>query len=137
MKNPFQYGGIVAGPAFCNRKKELADLTSAIQSNDKLFLYSERRLGKTSLVQAVLNALPKARWATAYVDLWPTDSEASFVIATARAIAESMSSTATQVLEVARQLFSRLTPSITTDADGKPKVTFGLNMSVQQGHELE
>jgi hypothetical protein len=29
MKNPFQYGGIVSGPAFCNRKKELADLTAA------------------------------------------------------------------------------------------------------------
>ena len=25
MKNPFQYGGIVEGPAFCNRKKELAN----------------------------------------------------------------------------------------------------------------
>src|SRR5947209_2762069 len=42
MKNPFQYGGIVEGPAFCNRKKELADLTAAIENSDKLFLYSER-----------------------------------------------------------------------------------------------
>jgi hypothetical protein len=28
MKNPFHYGGIVEGAAFCNRKKELADLTA-------------------------------------------------------------------------------------------------------------
>ncbi|MGO9232496.1 MAG: hypothetical protein ACLQKA_25140 [Bryobacteraceae bacterium] len=49
MKNPFQYGGIVEGAAFCNRKKELADLKAAFENSEKLFLYSERRLGKTSL----------------------------------------------------------------------------------------
>jgi uncharacterized protein len=137
MKNPFQYGGIVEGPAFCNRKKELADLTAAIESSEKLFLYSERRLGKTSLVRTTLRALPKARYAAAYVDLWPTDGEASFATATARAIAESMSSTAAQLLDIAKQLFSRLAPSVTTDAEGKPKVTFGLNVTGQPGRELE
>lgn len=137
MKNPFQYGGIVEGSAFCNRKKELADLTAAMESSEKLFLYSERRLGKTSLVRAAVSALPKTRYAAAYVDLWPTDGEASFVTATARGITESMSSTAGQLLDLAKQLFSRLAPSVTTDADGKPKVTFGLNMSAQPGRELE
>jgi len=106
MKNPFQYGGVVEGAAFCNRKKELADLTAAVESSEKLFLYSERRLGKTSLVQAVLRQLPKGGYASAYVDLWPTDGELSFVAATARAITESMGSTAGQLLEFAKQLFS-------------------------------
>jgi hypothetical protein len=54
MKNPFQYGGIVEGAAFCNRKRELADLTAAAESSEKLFVYSERRLGKTSLVRPAL-----------------------------------------------------------------------------------
>ena len=44
MKSPFQYGGVVEGSAFCNHKKELADLTAAVESNEQLFLYSERRL---------------------------------------------------------------------------------------------
>ena len=39
-------------------------------------MYSERRLGKTSLIQAVLGQLPRS-YAAAYVDLWPTDGEAS------------------------------------------------------------
>jgi hypothetical protein len=137
MKNPFQYGGVVEGSAFCNRKKELADLAAAVESSEKLFLYSERRLGKTSLVQAVLRQLPKAGYASAYVDLWPTDGELSFIAATARAITESMGSTAGQLLEFAKQLFSRLTPSVTTDAEGKPKVTFGFNMAAQPGPEIE
>jgi hypothetical protein len=137
IKNPFQYGGIVEGAAFCNRKKELADLTAAAESSEKLFLYSERRLGKTSLVHTVLRQLPKGRYAVAYIDLWPTDGERSFVAATARAITESMSGTAGQLLDVAKQLFSRLTPSVTADSEGKPKVTFGLNMSAQPGPEIE
>lgn len=137
MKNPFQYGGIVEGAAFCNRKKELADLAAAVESSEKLFLYSERRLGKTSLVHTALRQLPKGRYASAYIDLWPTDGDQSFVAAAARAITESMSSTAGQLLDVAKQLFSRLTPSVTADAEGKPKVTFGFNMTGQPGPEIE
>ena len=137
MKNPFQYGGIVEGAAFCNRKKELADLTAAFENSEKLFLYSERRLGKTSLVHTALRQLPRGHYASAYIDLWPTDGELSFVAATARAITESMSNTAGQLLDMAKQLFSRLTPSVTADAEGKPKVTFGFNMTGQPGPEIE
>jgi AAA+ ATPase superfamily predicted ATPase len=137
MTSPFEYGGTVEGPAFCNRKKELADLTAAAASGERLFVYSERRLGKTSLVQTVLRDLSKKHYASAYIDLWPTDGEASFITATARALTEAMSTTTGQFIEVAKQLFSRLTPSVTTDADGKPKVTFGLAAGARPGRELE
>jgi len=137
MTSPFEYGGTVEGPAFCNRKKELADLTAAAASGERLFVYSERRLGKTSLVQTVLRDLSKKHYASAYIDLWPTDGEASFITATAPALTEAMSTTTGQFIEVAKQLFSRLTPSVTTDADGKPKVTFGLAAGARPGRELE
>ena len=84
MRNPFEYGGVVGGSAFCNRKKELSDLVRAMENSEKLFLYSERRLGKTSLIHYALSKLPKDNYASAYVDLWATDGEVSFVTATAR-----------------------------------------------------
>ena len=59
MKNPFEYGGVVSGNAFCNREKEVADLLRAIENNEKLFVFSERRYGKTSLVRTALGKLPK------------------------------------------------------------------------------
>src|SRR5260370_9540155 len=105
-------------------RRNWADIGAAVESSEKLFLYSERRLGKTSLVYTALRQLPKGRYTSAYIDLWPTDGETSFVATIARAITESTSSTARQLLEVAKQLFSRLTPSVTADAEGKPKVTF-------------
>ncbi len=125
MRNPFRYGGIVGGDAFCNREQEKADLLRAMENGEKLFVYSERRLGKTSLVQAVLKQLPRSCVA-AYVDLWPTDGEASFVTALARGIAKSMSPSSDRLLKSAKELFSSLSPTLTVDESGKPTLTFGL-----------
>jgi hypothetical protein len=133
MKNPFQYGGIVEGSAFCNRKQELADLMAAFENSEKLFLYSERRLGKTSLVHTALRELPRGRYTSAYIDLWPTDGEMSFAAAAARAITESMSSTAGQLLEVAKHLFSRLTPSVTADAIPSPADELARHVNYDSG----
>jgi len=69
MRNPFQYGGVVGGPGFCNRTDEIADLLRAAEDGEKLFIYSERRMGKTSLVLHALGTLFKHAYITAYVDL--------------------------------------------------------------------
>lgn len=53
MRTPFQYGGVVDGPTFCNRAKEIADLLRAVENAEKMLIYSERRTGKTSLVLQV------------------------------------------------------------------------------------
>jgi hypothetical protein len=127
VKNPFEYGGVVSGDAFCNRQQELADLRRAIENGDKLFVFSERRFGKTSLVRAALRKLPRKNFVSAYVDLWPTDSEVTFVAAVARALAESISTSADKALETARKFFNSLSPSVTLDEEGKPTLTFGLS----------
>jgi len=56
MRNPFEYGGVVSGDAFCNRGQETGDLVRAMENGEKLFVFSERRYGKTSLVRAALAA---------------------------------------------------------------------------------
>lgn len=125
MKNPFQYGGIVLGESFCNREQEQADLRRAIENGEKLFVYSERRLGKTSLVKAVLGKLPSS-YSAAYVDLWPTDGEATFITALAKAVAESLTSSSGRLLKLARELFGSLTPTVTVDDSGTPNLSFGV-----------
>ena len=57
--NPFEYGGVVGPDAFCNRHQEQADLTRAAENGDRLFVYAERRMGKTSLVKRGLAALDR------------------------------------------------------------------------------
>ena len=137
MRNPFEYGGVVSGKAFCNREKELADLLRAMENAEKLFLFSERRYGKTSLVRAALSKLPKKGYVCAYVDLWPTDSEGAFVTTVAKAIAESMSTSVERVLETAKKFFGSLAPSVTTDEQGKPALTLGLGRHARIGPALD
>ena len=93
MRNPFQYGGVVSGESFCNRTKEAADLRRSVENGEKLFVYSERRMGKTSLIRKVLAELPEDEYLTVYIDLWPTDGETSFVLTCAKAFSEAMAST--------------------------------------------
>jgi len=137
MRNPFEYGGVVTADAFCNREKELADILRAIENCEKLFIYSERRFGKTSLVLLALQRLSERRYVRAYVDLLPTDTEISFVTATAKAIAESMSTKVGKLLETASTLFGRLRPALTTDEEGKPTITFGIGPSDRPTLELD
>jgi len=127
MRNPFEYGGVVEGDAFCNRTTERVDLARAIRNHEKLFVFSERRFGKTSLVQAVLAGLSKRSTVCAYVDLWPTDNEATFVAALAKAITHSMSSTVGKLLETGKRFFSNLAPSLTINEEGKPEMNFGFS----------
>ena len=69
MRNPFQYGGVVSGESFCNRTQEAVDLRRSVENAEKLFVYSERRLGKTSLIRKVLADLPEQEYLTVYIDL--------------------------------------------------------------------
>ncbi len=137
MKNPFEYGGIVTGEAFCNRAAERSDLLDAIRNHEKMFVFSERRFGKTSLVRSVLDKLPKKQTFSAFVDLWPTDDEASFVTALAKAITASMSTSADKLLAASKNLFATLVPALTLNEEGKPEVSFGLHREAKMDRALE
>jgi hypothetical protein len=126
MQNPFSYGRVVSSEAFCNRKKELGDLHRLMLSADRCFVYAERRMGKTSLIQRALATLPAETCLPVYVDLWPTDGSAAFAASTARALALASETTAARLLELSKALFSRLRPSITVDDAGNPSLDFGL-----------
>ena len=125
--NPFSYGGIVGNGSFCNRTKELADLTDMMKSAGRSFVYAERRMGKTSLILRALGKLPKKQFMTVYVDLWPTDGSAAFSQATAKAISSAAESTSKRLLDLGKSLFGRLRPSVSLDNAGQPKIDFGID----------
>ena len=124
MRNPFEYGSIVAEDAFCDRQEELAQLRRAIEDGQRIFMYGERRLGKTSLVKRLLAKLNKRDYIAVYIDLWSTDSDATFIEAFASTLTEAASSTPQKMLDFAKNFFGRLAPSITLDHEGKPEISF-------------
>jgi len=127
LRNPFEYGNVVGEKSFCNRKEELEKLKRVFENSERLFLYSERRLGKTSLIKLALYNLPKNTYITAYADLWSTNSEAEFALALAKAVTEAAATATTKLLSLAKNVFGSLSPAVTTDEEGKPQVVFGIN----------
>ena len=126
MANPFRYGGVVGKGAFCNRKQEVKDLLGAMADGQRLFLYSERRLGKTSLVQQALAKLPRDKYLVIYADLWPTDDEESFITQMATAISIGVANTSERILQTAKRLFGSLAPTLSLDDSGNPQLTFAM-----------
>jgi hypothetical protein len=126
VTNPFRYGGVVGRETFCNRKQEIGDLLRAAENGDRLFLYAERRVGKTSLALQMMRNLDRRRYIGAYIDLWPTEGEESFAAAVAAAISGSLASTADRLLGAAKRFFGGLAPAVTLDPQGTPQLSFGV-----------
>jgi len=58
-KNPFYFKVLPLNYPFCNRIKELNDLSSYAKGKANVLVYSPRRYGKTSLIKRVQNELAK------------------------------------------------------------------------------
>ncbi len=136
MENPFSYGGVVGDGAFCDRRQELDDLQEMMLSAGRCFVYAERRMGKTSLIQRALATLPPKKCLPVYIDLWPTDGSASFAVATARALTLASATKVGRLLELAKMLFSRLRPSVSIDDTGQPTVEFGVETRTVEKPDL-
>ena len=67
--NPFKYGTIVTGQDFVDREKELAELLREIRSKKSIVLYSNRRLGKSSLLSEFMRRNSK-KYRFVFLDLY-------------------------------------------------------------------
>jgi hypothetical protein len=115
----------------------LHDLLRAFENGDRLFLFSERRIGKTSLVKIALEQLPADDYLQVYVDLWPTSNESEFALRFAKAITESTKTAVSTMLSTAKEFFGAFRPAVTVEDDGKPKVIFGASPNDTRPPDLE
>jgi uncharacterized protein len=108
-----------------------------MDSAERVFVYSERRMGKTSLIMNLRKLLDQKSYVLAYVDLFATESEESFATATAKALTNALESKTDRVLTVAKRLFSRFTPSLSVDEEGKPQLTLGMSRNLEVKESIE
>lgn len=126
-ENPFKYGKAVEGGYFCNRTQELKDILQFMRSSSNIIIFSQRRFGKTSLIKEALRRIKKEGISTVYVDMGPVLSEKLFVLEYSRAIAESLSGSLEKILNFAKEIFTKMKPSLTVDeATQMPKVEFAI-----------
>lgn len=88
MQNPFTFSNYVIGEAFCNRKKELSELLKYITASQNVLLFSNRRYGKSSLIQQIFNDIKEKNLniGTMHVELYGTISEKDFIVRTFRCL---------------------------------------------------
>ena len=86
MNNPFMFGVIPPGAPFCDRVKEIQELTSYAESKANVVLYSPRRYGKTSLIKRVQSLLQGKGFITIYIDLFGVTSRDDVAKRTAKGI---------------------------------------------------
>lgn len=125
MKNPFSFGVAVTGESFCNRVKEMYDLKKAVESSSKLFIFGERRLGKTSLLKKLISSLDTEEFIPVYIDIWKCVSEDDFISACTNAFASVYETKTDKMLNFISEFFGSIRPTISVDSDGKPVLVFG------------
>ncbi len=135
--NPFEYGGVVGDAAFCNRSSEINDLRRAAENADRILVYAERRMGKTSLVLRVLNNLEKDKFLPIYVDVWPTHDASSLAASIAAAVTRAAETGTDRILTTAKDIFRHLIPALTLDEGGNPSIQFGARSGVLPQPQLE
>ena len=124
MINPFKFGEAVTGDCFANRRKEIKDIIQYIKAGQNLFIYSYRRLGKTSLIKNVLGTLTKRKEVIGiYVDIQKVTSQAQFIEVYSSSISRALI-TKKEKLEKISNLFKRIVPSFEFDQTGTCKVSF-------------
>lgn len=132
MKNPFKYGKAVTGANFTDREKEIKDLLSYIRSAQNVFVFANRRLGKTSLIKMILGGLIKKKEALPiYVDLEQVTSPAQFVQIYGEAISSALFLWREKLEKIAL-FFSRIIPSFEITKEGNIRVSFDFSKTKEK-----
>jgi hypothetical protein len=124
--NPFRYGAVVAGDYFTDRARELTALAADIRGGQDVVIISRRRIGKTSLVERVIEQLRAERMLVAYLDLFGSPTKQELADDLAQALSEGLLSPIERTVDRIRGWFSHLVvqPRVTLADDGRPQFEF-------------
>lgn len=78
MENPFRYGSVVTGDDFVDREKELKLLANDLRNRQRVLLFSDRRMGKSSLLKELARR-NRREFIFAHVDLYGIASTDKFL----------------------------------------------------------
>jgi AAA+ ATPase superfamily predicted ATPase len=117
---------MVSGETFCDREAEIRELVQDIRSKQHAIVFSQRRMGKTSLVTKVLEQARSRGSIPVFLDLYPISTLAEFIDKYARAIAGALTAYE-KTTKLMRDLFSRIHLSMGLDAAGSPQWSVGFD----------
>ena len=127
MENPFVYGKEVFGDNFCNRKNEINELCRDVVNSQSVIVFSQRRLGKTSLIKEVFRSCKNKGIITIYVDLYAALDEEDFVTIYAKAVAETVFGNIQKKFKELAKFFRKIRPTFSMDQLGQMSYTMNID----------
>jgi len=126
MRNPFVYGEEVVGENFIDREEEIKAFIRDIESNERIFLISPRRYGKTSLIVNLFNILRKKGWLTARIDLYKATSLESLANLYTISVINAMETKPEKWIKLIKEIIPALRPIITINPSGETELSLDL-----------
>jgi uncharacterized protein len=126
-RNPFSFGALARDEDFADREAEVESLTADGVNGQDIVVLAPRRIGKSSLVGAVMTELVRNDVLVADVDLWKIPTKQKFAEALATAIYGNIATRLDRAVEWALTPFRglRITPTISIDpGTGAVRFTF-------------
>jgi AAA+ ATPase superfamily predicted ATPase len=132
--NPFVFGKVVTGKDFINRIQERREVAIEIENSMNIILYAPRRYGKTSLIMQVFNDLKKKhrKFCGLVVDFYQVNSREKFLSLLANEYALKSGYSFEKIVKTLKNTISGITPGITFDEAGNPKVEINLKPTETQ-----
>jgi AAA+ ATPase superfamily predicted ATPase len=125
--NPFLISGYKSPEYFCDREKETQKLINAIENSRNVTLISERRIGKTVLLNHVANRVQN-QVVFIYIDLYPTLQLKDFNKLLSEKVIEKLEPFSDKVIRKLTVLFSALRPSFSFDPEtGAPNLELNIH----------
>jgi len=119
QRNPFSFGGLAKDDDFADREKEVEELTADGINGQDVVVLAPRRIGKSSLVGAVMTELVATDILVADIDLWKIPNKEKLAEALAAAIYGDIATRLDRAIERALAPFRglRITPTISIDPE--------------------
>lgn len=134
--NPFQFGSVVRGEYFFDRKEETSRIVETLSGGNNLVLFAPRRYGKTSLVFRAMAELEKQGIDCVYFDFLPIYDVRDFCRIYTQRILEKQRGWKKLVAKLADWLGS-MRPKLTLSADGKASLELDFPETIPSPEALE
>jgi AAA+ ATPase superfamily predicted ATPase len=121
MENPFRYGSVVTGQDFVDREKELELLAKELRSGQRILLFSNRRMGKSSLLKELARRFKK-EFIFAHVDLYGVTTRNKFLEGLVEEVSRAGYTTTEKIVSAIAQYIKGVRFRVVITRSGNPGI---------------
>ena len=139
IKNPFVVSGYVSPEYFCNREKEVSELTGSLLNGRNMVIVSPRRMGKSGLITHCFGqSAIRKEYHTFFIDIYATGTLKELVYIFGKHIFETLKPKGKKFVEQFFSTIASLRPAFKLDnLTGQPVFDMGIGDIKQPLMSLE